>query len=86
MLETDGHYNWTPSGARPAHTDAARLPYSAAPSLAHQTPQSGHLPYRDAATAPFDRLTHRRTLAVSHRQQRAAGASLRVPDCLVAFT
>jgi hypothetical protein len=39
-----------------------------------------------AAAAPFDRLAHGQALVVGHRQQRAAAAPLRVPDCSVAFT
>ena len=46
----------------------------------------GHFPQCDAATAPFDRFPHGQTLVVGHRQQRAAGAQLGIPDCSIAFS
>jgi hypothetical protein len=75
------------SPARPRRSVRRRaLTVSSFLRLVCQAAQPGHFPQCDAAALPFDRLTHGQALVVGHRQQRAAGAQLRVADCSVEFT
>ena len=54
--------------------------------LVRQSAQPSYFAQCDAATAPFDRFAPGQTRVIGHRQQRAAEAQLRIPDCSIAFT
>ena len=47
--------------------------------------QPGYLSHSDAATAPLDGFTQRKTFVVGHRPQRLPSALLSVPDQSIAF-
>jgi hypothetical protein len=47
--------------------------------------QPGYLSHSDAAAAPLDGFTQRKTLIIGHRPQRLASAPLSVPDEGIAF-
>jgi len=48
--------------------------------------QPGYLSHSDAAAAPLDGFTQRKTLVIGHPPQRLTSAPLSVPDEGIAFT
>ena len=48
--------------------------------------QPGYLSHSDAAAAPLDGFTQRKTLIIGHPSQRLPSAPLSVPDQSIAFT